>query len=116
MPTPPEPEPPVGERLHELARLLRGARHLRPEDQQSLADLLDELAGELRTTAPSPQADHLAESAAHLAMELNEHRDLGLLGSATERLKDAAARAETKAPVATGVARQLIDILADLGI
>jgi hypothetical protein len=33
-----------------------------------------------------------------------------------QRLKDAAARAEAKAPVATGLARRLVDVLADIGI
>jgi hypothetical protein len=108
--------PPVGERLQELAQVLRESRHLGPQVQRELADLLEELAGELESAAPSPHAEHLAESAAHLAQELNEQRGKGPLAAAVQRLKDAAARAEAKAPVATGLARRLVDVLADIGI
>src|SRR5829696_2300660 len=115
-PTPAGAGPPVGERLQELARLLRGSRHLGPQVQRELADLLEELAGELESAAPSAHAEHLAESAAHLAHELHERRGLGPVGAAVQRLNEAAARAEARAPVATGLARRLIDVLADIGI
>src|SRR4051794_6076617 len=112
----PEPAPPVGERLQELAGLLRGSRHLDAQVQREPADLLEELAGELESAAPSPHAEHLAESAAHLAHELHERRGMGPLAAAVQRLKEAATRAEAKAPVATGLARRLVDVLADIGI
>jgi hypothetical protein len=115
-PTPAGSGPPVGERLQELARLLRGAGHLGPQVQRDLADLLEELAGELESAAPSPHAEHLAESAAHVAHELHQERGVGRVGAAVQRLKEAAARAEAKAPVATGLARRLVDVLADIGI
>jgi hypothetical protein len=38
------PEFPLGERLHEIARLLREADHLGPETKQAVAELADELA------------------------------------------------------------------------
>jgi len=115
-PPTPGPAPAVEGRLHEVARLLRGSRHLRAPIRDELADLLDELAGELGAAPPSPHAEHLAESAAHLARELHDRRAEGPLGLAKERLGEAAARAESKAPVATGLARRLVDLLADLGI
>lgn len=115
-PTTPPPGHPVRQQLQELAGLLRGARHLSPQVQQELADLLDELAVELEAAPPSAQADHLAMSAAHVAQELHDRGDEGPLGAAKQRLNEAAARAEAKAPVATGLARRLIDVLADLGI
>lgn len=100
-------------RLRELAGLLRAADHLSPEAQQALADLVEELSGALPGTAASAQ---LAESAAHLAAALHEQKDPGLLERARQRLEEAALRAETEAPVATGVVRRLIDALANLGI
>jgi hypothetical protein len=106
----------VPEQLHELARRLREARHLRPGLQKNLADLLDEMAGELATAPASPQSEHLLESAATLARELHEERLGGPLEAAKERLTEAATRAERKAPVATGLALRLVDLLSEMGI
>jgi hypothetical protein len=115
-PTDPPPDQ-VRDRLRELARLLRKARHLDPDAKQELADLVDELGGALHPEAfSSAETAHLADSAAHLAQALSRPGDTGLLDAARERLEKAVARAEAKAPVATGVARRLIDALANLGI
>lgn len=103
-------------RLIELARLLRDARHLDDAERGELADLVAELAEALGPAAPSPQVDHLAEAAAHLVQALHEKHDAGPIAAARRRLEDATARAEARAPVATGLARQLIDTLADIGI
>jgi hypothetical protein len=103
-------------RLLELAGLLRGARHLSDDDRRELADLVAELATTIDPAAPSPQAAHLAEAAAHLVQALHERHDAGPIAAARRRLEDAAARAEARAPVATGLARRLIDTLADIGI
>ena len=102
--------------LHELAQLLRAAHHLDPGAQRDLADLMDEMAEAIGPAAPSAQVDHLAESSAHLVHVLHDRQDAGRLAAAKNRLADAAARAEAKAPVATGVALRLIDTLAGLGI
>jgi hypothetical protein len=112
----PESNAAVRQRLEELAGLVRSAGHLGPRVKEELADLLHELAAELQNTPRSAQTDHLLESAAHLARGIHEKRDQGLLAAAKERLASAAALAEAKAPVATGVARQFINILADVGI
>jgi hypothetical protein len=110
-----EPTADARERLLDLAGLLRGARHLTPETRAALADLIAELAGALGPGGPGPQAAHLAESAAQAARALHDQQQ-GLLTAARERLEAAAARAETKAPVATGVARRMIDLLSEIGI
>jgi len=111
-----EPTPPVRDNLLELARCLRGVHHLEPEVRAELADLLGELAGALDQPAPSAQSDHLAQSAAHLVRALQGQHEAGPIVAARRRLEDAAARAEAKAPVATGIVRRLIAALADLGI
>jgi hypothetical protein len=103
--------------LHDLAEVLREAHHLEPEAQQALADLVDELQAALEPTAvPPAELAHLAESAAHLARALRQRHDAGLLAAARERLEQAAVRAETAAPLATGLARRFMETLANLGI
>jgi hypothetical protein len=91
-------------------------RHIGPQARRELADVLDELATELAKIPESPQAGHLAESAAHLVDELRGERAEGPLAAAKHRLEEAAARAEAKAPVATGLAFRLVDLLAEIGI
>jgi|SRR5579864_4547518 len=102
--------------LLELSRVLRSADHLKPAAQRALADLVDELAKTLGPSATQEQTANLGASAAQLVRALHERQHVGLLTAAKKRLEDAAAKAETKAPVATGVARRLIDLLAELGI
>ena len=103
--------------LHELAQELRQTHHLEPEAQEALADLVEELGNALTPTAPaSSETAHLASSAASLARALHQEQSPTLLSAAKQRLEQAALRAETKAPVATGVARRILDVLADLGI
>ena len=65
---------------------------------------------------PAVEAAHLAESSAHLVEALHRKHHAGLIAAAKERLEEAATRAEAEAPVATGLARRLIDTLANLGI
>ncbi len=113
--TPPN-GPPVQERLQELARLLRQTGHLSPGVQKELADLLDEMAGELASAPASPQAEHLADTAASLARELHEQGASGPIDAAKQRVVEAAARAETNAPVATGLAMRFVELLAEIGI
>ncbi len=103
-------------RLLACAMSLRAAEHIDPDAQEALAELVIELAGALDPQAPSAQTTHLAESSAHLVEALHEQRNAGLIAAARRRVEEAAARAEAGAPVATGVARQMIDLLAGLGI
>jgi hypothetical protein len=115
---PPAPTPRSADpaRLHEVARLLRGARHLDPEAQKSLADLADQLADALgRSHVASAEEGQLAEHAGRLIQAL--HRGEAAPVAATRhRLQDAILAAEARAPFAAGVARQLLDALANLGI
>jgi hypothetical protein len=97
--------------------MVREAHHLGPEAQEALADLLDELGKALAPAAtPTSETTHLANSAAHLAQALHQQHGLPLLSAAKQRLEQAALRAEGTAPMATGVVRRILDVLADLGI
>src|SRR5947209_19447004 len=81
--------------FHELAALLRRSRHLEPEVQSELSELLDELSRALDPSAlSSTETAHLATSAAHLVQSLHQEHPPGLLAAAKERLEDAAFRAE----------------------
>jgi hypothetical protein len=103
--------------LQELARVLREAPRLEAETEQALADLMDELSGVVDPAAlPSDATTHLAASAAHLVEGLHQRRSPSFLAAARERLQQAALRAETEAPLATGVVERLLSILANLGI
>lgn len=106
----------VREDLLKLAPLLREAHHIEPEVQEILADLVDELVRMVDPAVPSTQSEHLAETSTQLMLALHRKQHVGLLTAAKERLEEAATRAETEAPVATGIARRLVDALAGLGI
>jgi hypothetical protein len=107
----------VQTRIHDVAQMPRGSRSLSPEVQNALAELLDELSTVLRApNAPPAEVAHLAESAAHLAQTLHDHRDEGLVEKARERLGAALFQAEAHAPTAVGLARSVIDALANIGI
>jgi hypothetical protein len=117
-PTPPSPEAAatVRTQLEKVVPLLRSSRHIDPDVQQALADLVDELIRVIDPNAPPAQAAHLAASSTHLVEALHRKHHAGLIAAAKERLEEAATRAEAEAPVATGLARRLIDTLANLGI
>lgn len=119
MSEPTSPSPETTERVRadllKLVPRLREAHHIGPEAQEALADLVEELVRLLDPAAPSSQAEHLAETSAHLLQAVRQQH-VGLLASAKDRLEEAAARAEAEAPVATGLARRLVDALAGLGI
>jgi hypothetical protein len=113
----PSPAPSVPERLRDLAQLLRGAEHLPSEAQRRLADLVDELSQTLHPeTLSSEETAHLADSAAQLLLSFHAQEDEGRLAHLKHRLEQAIVRAETEAPMTTGLARQLMDTLANLGI
>jgi hypothetical protein len=121
MPEHPETKTPsvqeVQAKLHEVARMLQGSTSLDSEAQQILAELVDELGVALQaSTTPPAEVARLAASAAHLAEALHHQRDQGFLGKARDRLGAAVLQAEAKAPVAAGVARRLLDVLANIGI
>jgi hypothetical protein len=108
------PPPNVPARLQELARLLRDADHLEPVAQQSLADLTDELARALGSTkVPSAEEVQLGQLTAQLVEALHRQDKPGPLAG---RLHDAILAAEVRAPFAAGLARQVLDVLANLGI
>ena len=103
--------------LRQLAVSLREAEHLETGTQKSLAGLIDELSAELNSTGvTSAKTTRLAEAVSEVARSLHEQHSAGLLGTARDRLKEAAARAEIESPVATGVVYRLIEVLASMGI
>lgn len=103
--------------IHELARVVREARRLDPEARRALADLVDELSRTLQTAPHSAEETaRVAQSAAHLAQALQAEREQTVLATARSRLEDAAARAAARAPGVSGLARRVLDVLADLGI
>jgi hypothetical protein len=113
----PDPSLLVSQRLHAVAVLLREAHHLGPEAQKELAEVVDELSRALDHTQLLPEeAAHLADSTGHLAEALRSQHDPGLLGSARDRLLEAAVAAETRAPSAAKLIRDVADALSNIGI
>lgn len=115
------PEQPTSARiqadLQQLAKEIRDAGHLEPQTQSSLASLLEELGKELNTGGSlSEKASHLASAVSEVARSLHGQEPPGLMETARDRLKEAAARAEVDAPVATGVVNRFLDVLANMGI
>lgn len=102
--------------LRQLAALLRQAAHLDPQTQKSLASLLEELVELTSSGTVSAHHAHLTEVISDVARSLHEQHPVGFIEAARDRLKDAAARAETDAPVATGVVYRFIEVLSNLGI
>ncbi|MFO0955861.1 MAG: DUF4404 family protein [Isosphaeraceae bacterium] len=101
--------------LAELARLLNSVDHLEPGQRERIAALIDELDKALHAGTPPEHAAQLSRTTADLVNSLRPHQDTPL-EAARESLEEAAARAEVDAPIATGVARRLIDLLSELGI
>lgn len=117
-PTLPTPEAvaTVRTQLQEVVPLLRESRHIDRDVQRALADLVDELIRVMDPHAPVGTTAHLAESSTQLVQALHRKHHTGMLAGAKERLEEAATRAEAEAPLATGLARRLIDTLSNLGI
>jgi hypothetical protein len=104
-------------RLHEVARLLRESGSLDAASQRALAELVDELSRSLQAgNVPPTEVAHLADSTAHLAEALHHQHDTGIVGKARERLEGAVVQAEAHAPLAVGLARRVLDALANIGI
>ena len=103
--------------LHAIAQILREPHPLSHEAREALAALVDEL-GTVLAAAPVPPTEvaHLAGSVAHLVQAVHQQATPGFLASARARLDGAIVAAESKAPLAAGVARRLLDALANIGI
>ena len=69
-----------------------------------------------RIRVSAAEAAHLSESTARLIEGLHGRHDEGVLAAARDRLEGAVVGAEARAPVVAGVARRLLEALANLGI
>jgi hypothetical protein len=108
---------PVDERsLGELARLLREVDHLEPEVRNELADVIDELEAALRGELSAEEAERVRGDVRHVVEAIRRQHDENPVEAARERFEETVGRTAAEAPVASGVARRLIDLLADLGI
>lgn len=104
-------------RLHEVARLLHSSESLNVESRQALVELVESLGDSLeKSDIPADEIEHLAESTAHLAESLHHQHDQTLLSRARERLEEAVIKTEARSPFVAGIARRLLDALANLGI
>jgi hypothetical protein len=117
MALPPNASSDLEAKLHRIAGLLRDAGHLSPKAQQSLALLVDDLARAVQKPTGDPvAANHVAATAANLLDALVQKDDQGMLSAARDRLERTVISAGSQAPMAAGVARRLLDILAGIGI
>ena len=116
-PSTPAVPPEVRDSLHIVSQLLREAHHLGPEAQYQLAEVVDELSRALGATTISPaEVAHLRESTTRLVEALHQRHDEGLLAAARDRMEEAAAALEARAPTLAGITRRLLDTLSNLGI
>jgi hypothetical protein len=103
--------------LRTIAEILRDPRPLSHDLRAVLAELVDELGRVLGTAVvPPAEVAHLAESTAQLARAVHRQEPPGLLAAARDRVEGAILAAESKAPLTAGLARRLLDTLADIGI
>jgi len=121
MPDQPSGNPPVTTEveasLHAIARVLREAPPLGPQAQRALAALVDELGNALHSAeVPAAEVRHLADSTATLVSALQHRHDVSRLARARDRLEEAILGIEGKAPVTAGLARRVLDALANIGI
>jgi hypothetical protein len=107
----------VRSRLRDAAGLAQNSDSLDPEVRQTLTELLHELERALNThEVPPAEIERLAEGAMHLAESLHRRHDHSILKTARDRLDSLLLQAEAHAPTAVGLARNVIDGLANLGI
>jgi hypothetical protein len=121
MPEQPQPSPPATSQilanLHAVARLLRESKYLGPEEQQLVAELVDELAKALESPqAADPELARLAEPTTQLLQAVQQRHDTNLLTNARLRLEEAIIDAEARAPVLVGLVQRLLEMLAASGI
>jgi hypothetical protein len=103
--------------LHTIAEILRDPHPLSSEARAVFAELVDELGRVLEmATVPPAEVAHLAESTAQLAQVVHRQETPGLLAAARNRVEAAILAAESKAPLTAGLARRLLDTLANIGI
>jgi hypothetical protein len=108
--------PAVQAHLRTIAQILHEVRHLGPEAQQLLAELVEELGGVLASAeVPSTELAHLAECAAHLVQTAHRPEEKGL-AAARDGLEKAAIRVEMEFPRLADIGRRLAETLASLGI
>jgi hypothetical protein len=115
------PQPPsvpeLQARLEGVARLLQESRAIDPGARDDLAELVDELGTALQSgQVPPDELARVADATAHLAESLHAQHESGQVGAIRERLQQAAATVETRAPFLTGLVRQLSETLSNLGI
>jgi hypothetical protein len=107
----------VQSRLRNAAVLAQNSNSLDPEVRHTLTELLHELERALNAhEAPPAEIERLAEGAMHLAESLHRRHDNSILKTARDRLDSLLLQAEAHAPTAVGLARNVIDGLANLGI
>jgi Domain of unknown function (DUF4404) len=107
----------VQTRLREVAQMLRKSGSYDAATQRILVELVDELNAALKAeNVPPTEVARLAESTALLAESLHQQHSRGILGTARDRLEGAMIDAEAHAPTAVGLARRLLDALANIGI
>jgi hypothetical protein len=103
--------------LEAISALLRGPHRLDAATQAALADLVDELDNALKLgKIPNEEAARLAATTSHLAEAVHREEEAGVRTAARERLLEAAAAAEIKAPMIAGLARRVMDALSNVGI
>ena len=103
--------------LHTIADLLRHVRHLGPEAQALVADLIDEMGVALETpTVPNEEIARLTECASQLMRAVQEREAPGVLEAAQDRLEKAVVAVETGAPGLAGMTRKLAEMLSNVGI
>jgi hypothetical protein len=104
-------------RLRDIALELRQSTSLDSSARTALAELLDELTRTLETeNLPAAELTELAETTAGLAEALHRQQNEGIVGKAKESFQRAVTSAEAHAPLAVGLARTLLDALANIGI
>lgn len=120
MPDNPASSPSVAEvrtLLRTIAELLRHTRHLGPEAQTLLADLIEELGAALAAPeVANAEIAKLTECASHLVQAVKEKHEPGMLEAARDRLERAVVGVETGAPTLAGLTRRLAEMLSNVGI
>ncbi len=118
--TPAQANPSVPEiqaRLTNLAQQLRESPSLDDESRETLAELVAELSTVLQSAqVPPAEVTQLAQTTAHLAESLQHRPAPGVLGKVRNQFEQAMLEAETHAPVSVGLARRVLEMLANLGI
>ncbi len=112
-----QPPARITDGLHDLARALREAPTLGSDAQRALAELIDELGNAAgNTEVPPAEVTHLTQTTASFLQAIKHRHEPAGLAAARDGLEQAVLRAEARAPVVAGLARRLLDALANWGI